>query len=274
MRIEDYSGTLARNADGIYVAKELHDVSYPTGGHAECFQVEDHSFWFRHRNACIAAMVSRHPFQGTMFDVGGGNGFVSEMLARRGLEVALVEPGYAGALNAHQRRCLPNVIASTMEDARFSPQSIDAMGMFDVIEHIDQDRAFLEKMAQLMKPQARLYLTVPCHGWLWSQADIDAGHFRRHTEQSLQALLKGIFEIDYSSYFFGPLVLPQFLLRALPYRLGLRRETVMSVEAEHGTKSGSAVKLLNRLLAREVGRIGAGERLNFGASCLLAAHRI
>ncbi|TPG11204.1 class I SAM-dependent methyltransferase [Rhodanobacter glycinis] len=274
MRIDDFSSTLIRNADGIYVASESRNVSYPTEGHTECFQVEDHSFWFRHRNECIGAMISRHSFDGTLLDIGGGNGYVSQMLAERGLDVALIEPGYAGALNARKRRGLSQVISSTVEDAGFPQQSIDAMGMFDVIEHIDGDRAFLAKMASLLKPGGRLYLTVPCHKWLWSQADVDACHFRRHTKQSLQVLLDGLFEIDYQSYFFGPLVLPQFLLRAVPFRLGLGRKPVLSTEAEHGAKSGPLVGLLNKLLAREARKIRMGKRLRFGASCLLAARRI
>lgn len=273
MRIEDFSSTLVRNADGIYVASESRNVSYPSEGHTNCFQVEDHSFWFKHRNECIGAMISRYPFDGTLFDIGGGNGYVSQMLARRGLDVALVEPGYVGALNAHKQRGLPQVISSTVEDANFSPQSIDAIGMFDVIEHVDDDRAFMERMASLLKKGGRLYLTVPCHSWLWSQADIDAGHFRRHTEKSLQVLLGGLFETDYQSYFFGPLILPQFLLRAVPFRFGMGQKPVLSNEAEHGAQSGPIVGLLNKLLAHEAGRIRAGEKLRFGASFLLAAHR-
>ena len=184
------------------------------------------------------------------------------------------EPGYAGALNAYKQRGLSTVISSTVEDANFLPQSIDAMGMFDVVEHIDDDRAFLEKMTELLKPGGQLYLTVPCHNWLWSQADVDAGHFRRHTEKSLQTLLHGLFEIDYLSYFFAPLVAPQFLLRALPFRLGLGRKPVLSTEVEHGAKSGPIVKLVNRRLEREARHIRAGKQIHFGASCLLAAHRI
>lgn len=274
MRIEEFSSTLVRNADGIYVTPEARDVSYPAGGHAECFQVEDHSFWFRHRNECIAAMISRHPFQGTLFDIGGGNGYVSQMLAERGLDVVLIEPGYAGALNAYKQRGLSQVISSTMEDANFPPQSIDAMGMFDVVEHIANDRAFLDQMTRLLKPGGHLYLTVPCHDWLWSQADVDAGHFRRHTEQSLKALLAGLLRIDYMSYFFAPLVAPQFLLRAVPFRLGLGRKPVLSTEAEHGAKSGPMVKLMSKMLEREADQIRAGKQLHFGASCLLAARRI
>lgn len=274
MTIEELSSTLVRNADGIYVAPESRNVSYPSDGHTECFQVEDHSFWFRHRNECIAAMISRHPFQGTLLDIGGGNGYVSQMLAQRGLDVVLIEPGYAGALNAHKQRGLAQVISSTVEDANFPPQSIDAMGMFDVVEHIDDDRAFLEKMERLLKPGGHLYLTVPCHNWLWSQADIDAGHFRRHTEQSLQTLLNGLFKIDYLSHFFGPLIAPQFLFRALPFRLGFGQTPVLSTEAEHGTKGGPIIKLLSQGLEREAHHIRAGKRLHFGTSCLLAAHRI
>ena len=109
MRIENFSSALVRNADGIYVASESRKVSYPTEGHAECFQVEDHSFRFKHRNECIAAMISRYPFHGKLFDIGGGNGYVSQMLARLGHDVAWVEPGYAGALNARKQLGLTQV---------------------------------------------------------------------------------------------------------------------------------------------------------------------
>jgi 2-polyprenyl-3-methyl-5-hydroxy-6-metoxy-1,4-benzoquinol methylase len=273
MRIEDLSVSLTRNADGIYVASGSHDVSYPSDGHAQCFQVEDHSFWFKHRNECIAAMVARHPFTGALLDIGGGNGYVSQKLAALGLDVVLIEPGRTGALNAHQRG-LANVICATVEEAGLAPGSFGAIGMFDVIEHVEDDHAFLSTIAPLLKPDGMLYLTVPCYGWLWSEADVEAGHFRRHSRQSLQTLVGDQFDIEYSSYFFTSLVLPQFLLRALPYRLGVRRHKVLSDAAEHGAGNGLTVRLLERLLERETAAVAAGRQKTFGASCLVAArHR-
>lgn len=274
MQIEDLSSTLTRDADGIFSARVNRDVSYAADGHAQCFQVEDRSFWFAHRNDCIAAMVRNHPFRGPLLDIGGGNGYVSQRLAREGHEVVLLEPGATGARNARLQRGLEHVVCATMEDAAFHGGSFGALGLFDVLEHIRDDRDFLKSVLPLLAPGGRLFISVPCHPWLWSKADVEAGHFRRHTRRSLQALLQGLFSIDYLSYFFRPLVPLQFLLRAVPYRLGLDRSSLISNEKEHGSGEGPSVNILNRLLAGEVGQVARGQTMRFGASCLVAAHKL
>ena len=274
MRIEDISEGLIRNPEGIYVSTVSRPVSFPEQGHSACLQVEDASFWFKHRNRCIAAMVANHPYSGALLDLGGGNGYVSQGLAAEGREVVLIEPGPVGASNARRLRKLEHVVCATVEDACFAPSAFGAIGMFDVIEHIENDRSFLEEISPLLTPEGRLYLTVPCHDWLWSGADVEAGHFRRHTQRSLYRLLEKLFRIDYISYFFQPLVLPQYLLRALPYRFGIGRgHHVLSAEAEHGTHSGLAVRALNALLDREARTIANDQKVPFGASCLVAARR-
>lgn len=273
MAIDDLSSRLVRDADGIHVADGNRTVSYSADGHDACFGVEDRSFWFRHRNDCIAAMVANHPYRGQLLDIGGGNGFVARRLADEGRDVVLLEPGAVGARNARLARGLEHVVCATLEDAQFRRGSFGAVGMFDVIEHIEDDRGFLRQVNGLLADGGRLYLTVPCHGWLWSKADVDAGHFRRHTQATLEALLGGLFTIDYLSYFFRPLILPQYLLRALPYRLGYGRRQVMSTAAEHGAGDGLATRMLARLLRQEAVRIRADARIGAGASCLVAATR-
>ena len=274
MQIEDISDALTRSATGIYTTPGRHDVSYAGDGHAHCFQVEDGSFWFRHRNACIAAMVRNHPFTGPLLDIGGGNGYVSQQLVRDGNEVVLLEPGPTGAHNARVQRGLDHVVCSTVEDAAFHPGSFGAIGLFDVVEHIQDDRAFLTRIAPLLAPAGRIFISVPCHAWLWSRADVEAGHFRRHTRQTLQTLLDGIFSIDYLTSFFRPLVPLQFAMRAIPYRLGLKTSSLLADAAEHGAGNDLPVRLMNKLLAPEVALIARGKDLHFGASCLVAAHKI
>lgn len=274
MDIRIASPSLLEGEDGIFRSAREGSVSYAEDGHDLCFGVEDSSFWFRHRNDCIAALVNNYPppSGGPILDLGGGNGYVAQRLIAEGHDVVLLEPGNAGASNARVHRRLPQVVCATLEDAGFRERSFAAIGMFDVIEHIEADRAFLDVVRSLLVPGGRLYLTVPCHAWLWSRADIDAGHFRRHTLASLSTLLAGAFRVDYASYLFAPLVAPQFLLRALPHRLGLdRKHAVLSTEAEHGGGNGLAVRLLERLLVRETRRIADRRRIAFGASALLAA---
>ncbi|MGQ4660268.1 methyltransferase domain-containing protein [Lysobacter sp. F6437] len=274
MKIEQFSSGLRLGEDGIYFSPGSRAVSYSETGHADCYQVEDSSFWFRHRNRCIASVVANHQYSGLMLDLGGGNGYVSQGLAADGNEVLLLEPGQLGARNARLHRGLSHVVCATVEEAGFLPGSFGAIGMFDVIEHIDADRQFLESITPLLAPGGKLYLTVPCHQWLWSGADERAGHYRRHDLTSLQKLLAGLFSVDYISYFFRPLVLPQFLLRALPHRLGLGRGGVLSAKAEHGSGNGPSARLLSKLLDGEARAIAADQSLHYGASAIVAASRI
>src|SRR5712692_4618252 len=135
---------IARNIelgqDGLWASRTVSDVSYPDGGNEFCFAVEESSFWFRHRNNCILEVVKSFPPPGAFFDVGGGNGYVARAIQNAGLETVLIEPGLSGAQNAHRRGVL-NVVRATLEDAGFLPEVFPAVGLFDVVEHIQEDRA-------------------------------------------------------------------------------------------------------------------------------------
>lgn len=275
MDISLISNGLHQSPEGIWSASRQETVSYPADGHAGCFQVEDDSFWFRHRNDCIAAMVKLNPPPpGAFLDIGGGNGYVAQRLQADGHDVVLIEPGATGAANAKHWRGLANVVCATIEDAQFEPEAFSAIGVFDVIEHIENDRAFLQAATRLIPRGGMAYFTVPCHSWLWSRSDVISGHFRRHTFATLRSLLEPDYDIVYMSHYFRPLPLPQFLLRALPYRLGFRRRKgVLAVETEHGTGKGAMSRILSRLLQGEVANVLAGKTMRVGASALVAARR-
>lgn len=110
------SSNLQQTSDGIWRSRSSSSISYPDWGNEACFQVEDASFWFRHRNACILEAVQQFPPPGPVFDIGGGNGFVAKGMQDAGIDVVLVEPGEAGAVNA-QRRGIRSVICATLADA-------------------------------------------------------------------------------------------------------------------------------------------------------------
>ena len=138
--IQSISTGLTLGKDGIWYASDVEKISYPSGGNEECFSVEESSFWFRHRNNCIVSVVNSYPpaNKGKIFDIGGGNGFVSSSLANAGFDVALVEPGQTGACYA-KARGIKNVICATTSTAQFKPNSLPAVGLFDVIEHMEND---------------------------------------------------------------------------------------------------------------------------------------
>ncbi|MGK2910711.1 MAG: class I SAM-dependent methyltransferase, partial [Sphingobium sp.] len=219
----------------------MNAVSYPAGAHATFAKVEAGSFWFRHRNACILDLLQRKPPGGTVWDIGGGNGFVSLAMQRAGHEVVLVEPGEQGAATA-ETRGVKRVVRSTFQELDPKPDCLDAAAMFDVLEHIEHDRDFLRTLANALRTDGRLYLTVPAYQWQWSAEDTAAGHYRRYSVRSLNRTLTASgFAVEFASPFFAPLVPPLLALRTIPSALGLRRSVNESTTAkEHTLPSGFA----------------------------------
>lgn len=266
---------LEQDAAGIWRCPGQAAVSYPAEGNDLCFQLEDKSFWFQHRNRVLQELVRQFPpGAGPFLDVGGGNGYVARGLAEVGLQTILVEPGPSGARHAIERG-LSNVVCATLEDAAFHSGSVGGIGLFDVLEHIQDDEAFLRKLAPVLAADGRLYLTVPAFGLLWSSDDVYAGHYRRYNRGNLTCVLRAAgFVVEYVTCFFWLLPAPVFLLRSLPTRLGLRRKlNEATAEREHELKNGRIQRAFLRLLNREIGWIRARRSLPVGGSILAVARR-
>jgi SAM-dependent methyltransferase len=275
MRIDEISGKLHKKRDGIWYAGSDHKISYPEESYEVCFEVEESSFWFRHRNRCILELVKRFPPGGPLFDIGGGNGYVSSVLQSAGYETVLVEPGAAAARNAKIKRGLPDVVCAPFEEAGFHDESLPDAGLFDVLEHIRDDSEFLSNLHTLLRPGGRLYVTVPAYGFLWSDEDTRAGHYRRYTLPTLSRALSGSgFQIEYATYFFSWLMLPIFLFRTIPGRLGLcGNKSVREAAKDHIKTQNMTGRLIGGLLGGELGRLRKGKSLPFGTSCLVVAKR-
>ena len=272
------SRNLEQMPEGHWRSKSATPVSYPDWGNEVCFQVEDSSFWFQHRNACILEAVRQYPPPGPFFDVGGGNGFVAKSLQDAGLEVVLVEPGAAGALNA-RRRGIRDVVCATLEDAGFLPAALPAIGLFDVVEHIKDEDKFLEMVRSYLSAGGRVYLTVPAYQALWSHEDIDAGHQRRYSRRDLRQLLERVgFTVEFVTGIFQFLPPATFVARAMPYRLGLTktsgaRDVANDMRRQHEIKSNLISRAVNWTQRREIAQIRARQQSGFGASWLAVAQK-
>jgi hypothetical protein len=267
--------TLAGN--GIWIRSGLQkdmQVSYPAEGHSSCFQIEDSSFWFQHRNKVIlnTYRLARGDSSEVPFvDLGGGNGVVAKFLQDSGIPTILIEPGIQGVLNARSRG-VHNVIHGAWEDftlnqgkARFD------VGLFDVLEHLEKPFDFLSTIVSSMEEGSCVLATVPAYQWLWSHEDIHAGHFRRYTLKGLEAEFEraGLRPV-WSSGFFVFLIPFIFGLRRLPYLLNPRieRSSYNNAERDH-KKSG----FMNRMTEIEERYLAKGRRLSFGASLMCLARK-
>ncbi|MGM4892810.1 class I SAM-dependent methyltransferase [Tardiphaga sp. 709] len=274
----DLNAFLRRTASGLtevrpnfWCASDVAPVSYPGGAHTALANVESSSFWFSHRNRIISAVVKRFSKTGPLLEIGGGNGFVSLGLQQAGVSTVVVEPGVDGAAIAAERGL--TVVNSAFSDDLFAADSLPAIGLFDVIEHVPNDKEFLIACLRALEPGGFVYISVPAQPALWSADDEYAGHYRRYTRSGLASVLEvSGFQIVQVSGFFLLLVLPLLLLRTLPSRFGRRKVTSADQAVTHH-KEGLVSRLIGSLSGFEIGAISSGYSLPAGTSLIAIARK-
>jgi SAM-dependent methyltransferase len=262
--------------DGIWYSSSASKISYPEDGNSTCFELEENSFWFKHRNSVILEVLKNFPPQsGAFFDVGGGNGFVASAIQRKGLPVILIEPGKTGIQNA-KKRGIVNLLSSSLGDLQINESSISAIGLFDVLEHIEKEKEFLGQILKILKYDGRMYLTVPAYNLLWSAEDIYAGHYRRYNLETITKIIKEAgFLIEYRTYFFSILPVPVFIFRSLPFKMGFGRNgrNINKKVNDHSKREGITGRILARIWSWELKKIGNRGIISFGGSCLIVAKK-
>lgn len=77
--------------------------------------------------------------------------------------------------------------AATPAGARVHGFARDVILYIDVLEHIQDDRAEMERAAALLRPGGRIIVLAPAHQRLYSPFDAAIGHYRRYSRSALSA---------------------------------------------------------------------------------------
>jgi SAM-dependent methyltransferase len=152
--------------------------TYP-GGELEVFRRARN--WKRY----LADRLAPH-IAGEVAEVGAGLGAMTAVLCgARVTHWLSLEPDasmaaeIAGAIEDGELpatcRVFNGTLADIAEESRF-----DTILYVDVLEHIEDDRAELERAARRLKRGGRLVMLSPAHPWLFSPFDRAIGHFRRY----------------------------------------------------------------------------------------------
>jgi|ERR1051326_1477057 SAM-dependent methyltransferase len=194
--------------------------SYSSNLFAPLFAAEDRHFWFQARNRILAAAIA--PLERQLRDgyrileVGCGTGFVLRMLdklCRRGEVVGL--DAYAEGLRLARQRVQCRLVEGDLFRWPFE-QNFQVIGLFDVLEHLEDDLGALQQLRKGLSPGGRLVLTTPAHMSLWSYADTQAHHCRRYSASALKAVMQRAgFEVEYLTEFMGLLFPLAWLVRRL-----------------------------------------------------------
>ncbi|MES2136486.1 MAG: class I SAM-dependent methyltransferase [Pseudomonadota bacterium] len=167
-------------------------------------ELDDRHWWYRGRREILAELIRREtrlPAKAKILEIGCGTGHNLAMLGRFGKVDALELDDEARAI-AEKRLGRKAMSAPLPELAGVKNGHYDLIGAFDVIEHIDDDRAAVASIAAKLKPGGKFVMTVPAHQWMWSAHDTVNHHKRRYSKRGLRQLIEGSpLKLDKIGYF-------------------------------------------------------------------------
>lgn len=243
-------------------------------------RIEERHFWFRARNNLIGAVCKRlgQRFRPgyRMLEVGCGAGNVLRMLDKTcsrgtvyGMDLFGEGLGYA------KQRSHAHLLQGDMRAAPFR-EAFDIIGLFDVLEHLPNDRQILSDLHGMLAEGGYLILSVPASQSLWSYFDDAAHHCRRYEAVELQdKLVAAGYRVLHCTPFMMslfPLVWSGRRLAALKRR---GRQTGSSRSAELAADELRVIPVVNELLLSflklEMFWTTRWRRLPFGTSLLVVA---
>jgi SAM-dependent methyltransferase len=148
--------------------------------------LENRHWWFRGRRHALVELGVRLLKPGvTVVDVGCGTGAdiaaFPASFERHGIDPSNRAIGFARQSHSG----VSFQVGTAPEVGRDVIGAASLVLLCDVLEHIEDDVAFLGALLSAMKPGAFLLLTVPACPWLWSPHDEVYGHHRRYTGATL-----------------------------------------------------------------------------------------
>jgi SAM-dependent methyltransferase len=167
-------------------------------------ELDERHWWYRARREILAALIRREArlsANAEILEIGCGTGHNLAMLEKFGHVEGLELDGEARAL-AEKRLGRTVMSAPLPELAGVPDRHYDLIGAFDVIEHIDDDRAALASIATKLKPGGKFVMAVPAHQWMWSAHDVVNHHKRRYSKRRLKQLIESSpLKLDKIGYF-------------------------------------------------------------------------
>ena len=140
---------------------------------------------------------------GDILEIGCGAGGFASRLARRFNNFKAIEPDETSFAKAsphlHGHGMIENIALEELPEEK----TFDTICAFEVLEHIEDDRAALESWIKHLRKGGNLVLSVPAHANKLGAWDELVGHYRRYDPSQICALLKSLGMIQCETEIFG-----------------------------------------------------------------------
>lgn len=239
-------------------------------------------FWYRGRHRFLLRTMRRWmPRMRAMencisaVDLGGGcGGWIAYLQERAGemfSELALADSSVVALEMAAS--VLPASIAREQVDLLALPwcERWDAAFLLDVLEHIPQDVAAIQKIHHALKPGGLLFVTTPALEQLWSWNDEAAHHQRRYSRRDFARLASEtgfeLLDARYFMFFLSPLLIAARWLRRPPLESLKPDEINRLLEQSHRVPNAIINEICAAIFAAET-PLGQWCRFPWGTSIL------
>lgn len=228
-------------------------------------------FYWPARNDMIAWLLQRYfPNAKRVLDIGCGTGYVTERCIAELPNACFYATDTSSQGLQVANRALKDKAFLIHLDAKNLPfkDAFDLITTFDVLEHIEDDRAVLAETLRAVKRGGGVLHFVPQHPEFYSPADRESRHFRRYGRTELQSKLEDAgFKVVFSTSFICGLF-PLFVLSRAKSMLSGKH----SHEAEH-TQQAWVSTALAKVQSFELSLSKRGWRYPFGVSRAVVAIR-
>lgn len=177
------------------------------------YRIEKEHWWFAARQHILERYIASRiatPPKARVLDVGCGTGAILEMLS--GTFQAYGTDLSPHAIEFCRQRGLQRLFLGTLSGyPRADPFGL--VTLFDVLEHVEDDRSLLGDIYNLLEENGDLLISVPAFPSLWTKHDEILHHKRRYTKSSLRSVVNAAgFDIRHLT-FFNTFLFPVALVR-------------------------------------------------------------
>lgn len=157
-------------------------------------EIDNKHFWFRVRNEILLQTIKSNLVnwsKASFLEIGSGSATVLEFLSQGGMTNLAGCDINPLAIELSRER-LPNITHNECSYEDFVSQGYksDSIGMFDFIEHLEDDLPPLKVAHTVLNQGGKLFVSVPAHQELYSNVDRLMSHYRRYSKESLERSLR------------------------------------------------------------------------------------
>jgi SAM-dependent methyltransferase len=172
---------------------------------------EQQHWWSVGRRTILHSILTSMnlPKNASILEVGAGTGGNISMLQDFG-QVNVLEGNPSGLKYLKDRKDVPIIEGYLPDTSMLGDQQFDVIVLFDVLEHIENDREALIALKKHLKEDGQMLFSVPAFPMLWSNHDVINYHFRRYTKSTLAPAFSdaglNVKRMSYFNFFLFPAI--------------------------------------------------------------------